>query len=165
MGCIISSIKNAFIPCSNLEKAVVHIPQIARGYVSNVYDGDTFTIVSYEGDCSSRMYKYRIRIRGIDCPEMRTKNKHEKEIAEIAQNEVHRLIYHKWVRLGNMKHDKYGRILADVSIGSIDLSRHLIAKRMAVPYFGKNKITPNNWKLYYLKQTSIISISELENKI
>lgn len=71
------------------------IPSIKHSaYVVKVYDGDTVTII-YENESDNCVYKSSVRIRGIDAPEMRTKNKIEKEIALKAKEEMSNLVYKK----------------------------------------------------------------------
>jgi len=125
------------------------IPSIKHSaYVVKVYDGDTVTII-YENESDNCVYKSSVRIRGIDAPEMRTKNKIEKEIALKAKEEMSNLVYKKYVKLENIDYDKYGRILADIYIKNINVSEYLIKKRLAVKYGGGTKQIPKDWKIFY----------------
>ena len=125
------------------------IPSIKHSaYVVKVYDGDTVTII-YENESDNCVYKSSVRIRGIDAPEMRTKNKIEKEIALKAKEEMTNLVYQKYIKLENIDYDKYGRILADIYIKNINVSEYLIKKRLAVKYGGGTKQIPKDWKIFY----------------
>lgn len=117
-------------------------------YVIKVYDGDTITIV-YENESDKKVYKGSLRLRGIDAPEIRTKNKNEKEIAQIAKNRLNTLVFNKYIRLEKIDYDKYGRILADIYVKNKNISDLLISERLGVKYDGGTKNTPNDWKKYY----------------
>ena len=127
------------------------VPPIDRGVVIKVYDGDTITIASKLPYPDSPLYRFSVRLNGIDCPEIKGKDKYEKECAQLAKEEMTNLILNKVVILKNVETEKYGRILADVYIGDLHLNKHLLIKRLAVFYDGGTKISPKNWMDYYLK--------------
>jgi endonuclease YncB( thermonuclease family) len=56
----------------------------------------------------SKLYKFSVRILGIDTPELKTKNVGEKELGIIARNALSDLILNKVVKLENVSYDKYG---------------------------------------------------------
>ena len=116
-----------------------------------MYDGDTITIASKLPYKSSPLYRFSVRLNGIDCPEMKGKDENEKECAQIAKKEMNDLIMNKMVTLKNVQTEKYGRILADVYIGDLHLNQHMIEKRLAVTYDGGTKMKPTNWMNYYCK--------------
>lgn len=124
-------------------------PPINSGYVIKVYDGDTITVASKLPYSKSPMYRWSVRIRGIDTPELRTKNSEEKTIAKIAQRSLSDMILNKTVDLKNIDTGKYGRVLADVYYKKINITEFMIVNRLAVPYFGKTKKTPKSWLNYY----------------
>jgi len=129
------------------------IPPIKKAYVIKVYDGDTFTIATtlpYD----KNIYRFSVRIRGIDCPELRTKNSNEKFVALLAKNFVISKILNKQVILRNIAYDKYGRLLADTFINKHNLANMLLQNNMAVTYDGGTKVCPKNWKIYYQKANS-----------
>jgi endonuclease YncB( thermonuclease family) len=123
------------------------IPPITFGKVVKVYDGDTITIAS-KLPKHSQTYRFSVRVNGIDCPEIRTKNNQEKEIAIIARDKLSQLILHQYVSLENVKTEKYGRILADVIYNDINISEYLISQRLAIPYNGGRK-EEFDWSSYY----------------
>ena len=55
------------------------IPPLTMGKVIKVYDGDTITIASKMPFENSPYYRFSVRLKGIDCPEIRTKNMEEKQ--------------------------------------------------------------------------------------
>ena len=124
------------------------IPHVYSGLVIKVYDGDTITIVGrITGD--PQLYKFNIRIAGIDCPEIRSKNENEKYVAILAREEVEKIILNKVVRLDGFSQEKYGRLLANVYINNTNIANLLIKKRLAVPYDGKKKTIIPDWKSFY----------------
>jgi endonuclease YncB( thermonuclease family) len=98
----------------------------------------------------SPLYRFSVRLRGIDCPEIKSKNKDETECAEIAKKVISDLVLHKMVTIKNLGTEKYGRILADVYIGDLNLNDFMLEKKLAVSYDGKTKVSPKNWLNYYL---------------
>ena len=125
-----------------------YIPEISSGRVVDVYDGDTFTIagrVAY----NPNLFKFSVRVRGIDTPEKRTKDENEKFVALKAQAYVEKIILGNMVELHSVDTDKYGRLLADVTCKGINIADGLIEKRMAVSYDGGTKKCPDNWKTFF----------------
>jgi endonuclease YncB( thermonuclease family) len=59
------------------------LPDIKYGQVIKVYDGDTITIATplFNGDEVPHIetYRFNIRLRGINTPELRTKNNQERK--------------------------------------------------------------------------------------
>ena len=125
------------------------IPPITNGRVIKCYDGDTITIASYLPYKKSKLYKFSVRINGIDCPEIRGKTENEKKCAFLAKSAVENKILNKIVTLENVGTEKYGRILADVIIDNISIGPWLIEQNLAVNYDGKTKHTPDDWLSYH----------------
>jgi len=136
-------------PPISWENTIPFKPPITGGIVIKVYDGDTITIASKLPYKSSPLYRWSVRIKGIDCPEMKTKNKNEKMVAEIAQCKLENMILHKNVKLENVSNDKYGRVLADVVYRKTSIGEFMIKNRLAVEYFGKTKEPPKDWLKFY----------------
>lgn len=122
---------------------------IQGGQVIKVYDGDTITIASKMPYPESPLYRFSVRLNGIDTPEIKGKNEDEKEIAKKARNELSALIMNKEITLKNVQSEKYGRILAEVYLGDICLNDWLIEKKFAVKYDGGTKQIPESWKTYH----------------
>lgn len=125
---------------------------IEGGRVIKVYDGDTITIASKLPIKKSPIYRFSVRLNGIDSPEMKGSNitDDEKIAAQEAKDFVTKLVLNKYVQLKNIQNEKYGRILADVYIGDIHLNQLLIKERHAVVYNGGTKIKPISWAKYKL---------------
>lgn len=130
---------------------IPYIPPITCGKVIKVYDGDTITIATklpYDG---SPIYRFSVRINGIDCPEMKTQDRNEQTCANIAKQKVCNMIFNKVVHLKNVKLEKYGRILADVYLQDISVGDMLCKCNLAVKYDGGTKKSPKDWLEYYNK--------------
>ena len=142
----------------NIKNTPAFIPDIKTGYVIKVYDGDTITIAApISHGITKKVFKFSVRIKGIDCPEMRTKDENEKEIAIKAKEYVSEMVLYKQVELSEISFDKYGRILAEVSIKNINISDKLIEKRLAIEYSGKTKNPPANWKSFHEGTSMLVS--------
>lgn len=142
---------NTFIPLNlNPRDVEKFIPIIRIARVIKVYDGDTITIAAYYPSYIERkLYKFSVRLSGIDCPEINSINKSERETAIKAKEFLHNLIYNQLVQLNNITLDKYGRLLAEVKLGDVSCNELLIKHRLAVKYDGKRKQTPSNWLHYH----------------
>jgi len=125
-----------------------YVPNITEGLVVKVYDGDTITIAG-RVQYNPTIYKFSVRILGIDTPEMKTKDENEKEIAKLARDHVHNIVYKKIVQLHDVSLDKYGRLLAHVTYNNKDIATSLIENRLAVEYDGGTKHCPSNWKDFH----------------
>ena len=123
---------------------------IKGGRVIKVYDCDTITIASKLSISDTELYRFSIRLNGIDTPEMKGKDvtEEEKDAAKNARDFVANLVLNKFVRLENISNEKYGRVLADVYIGDIYLNELLLKERYAVKYDGGTKKKPTSWLKY-----------------
>ena len=118
---------------------------IAAGHVIKVYDGDTITIASKMPYENSPLFRFNVRLNGIDTPEIKSKNENEKILAKKARDSLSQLIMNKHVTLQNVKNEKYGRILADVYLGELHLNKWMIDQSFGVAYDGKTKQAPLHW--------------------
>lgn len=115
------------------------VPNIILGKVIKVYDGDTITIATKLTNDMPEIYRFNVRLSGIDTPEIKSKNKNEKEKAKIVRDNLSDLILNKIVYVKNIKTEKYGRLLANVFYGDIDISEWLLEKSFALKYNGGTK--------------------------
>lgn len=118
---------------------VPFVPPVERGLVIKVYDGDTITIAAKLPIPNSPMYRFSVRLNGIDCPEIKGKDEAEKQCAQIARQAMSNLVMNKVVTLKNIQTEKYGRILADVYVDNLHLNQYMLDHKLAVPYNGKTK--------------------------
>lgn len=106
-----------------------------KAIITKVYDGDTLTA---DVDLGFKMWAKKIKLRliGIDTPEIRTKDPQEKALAIKARDRVRELCLGKEVIITTRKKGKYGRWLASVYIedGDLDIARFLIQEGLAKPY-------------------------------
>ncbi|MBL4907591.1 MAG: thermonuclease family protein [Sneathiella sp.] len=82
------------------------------GQVTDVYDGDSLTarISLWPG----QFVDAKVRIRGIDAPEIRGNCEFEKQKAIASRDFLRTQVFGNVIRLTNVKLEKYGRILAAV---------------------------------------------------
>lgn len=135
----------------NLKSLSQFVPPVYAGRVVKVYDGDTITLAAMIPCMGNEPFKFSVRLRGIDTPEMKTKDEDEREAAVIARDAVASMIDGKIVSLADVATDKYGRLLADVIMPSSgrSLSEWLIEQRHAVAYDGGTKYRPRSWLEYH----------------
>jgi len=109
----------------------------------NVHDGDTFK--ANLNNVSPFFSQILVRVRGIDTPEIYSKNPCEKAKA-IEAKELLVKILDKAVRvdLVNVGKDKYFRLLADVQADGVDVATEILKQKLARPYYGEAK-TAFNW--------------------
>lgn len=114
--------------------------------VIDVYDGDTITIqCCHANDSTNTLYSHKVRIMGIDTPEIKTKNPLEKELASHIRDEMSKLLLGKVVYVKQAEAvDKFGRILAHIvlyrkDVPPLNLTDWLISQRYAVAYGGSTK--------------------------
>ena len=145
-GCLFGSPtpsnNSALNPVKSPTKSIQFVPPITEGEVIHVYDGDTITLVSKLPYDASPLYRFSIRLAGIDCPEIKGKTEYERELAQEAKNALQKLILNKVVVLKNVKNEKYGRVLADVYLGDLHVNQWLLDNKYAVQYSGGTK---TNW--------------------
>jgi len=123
------------------------IAPIKQGVVIKVYDGDTITIASKLPYRKSPMYRFSVRLTGIDTAEMKTKNKDEMEMAKLARDKLSAKILNKTVSLKDVKREKYGRLLAKVYCDKLCLNEWMLEKKLAVSYDGGTKANVD-WKSF-----------------
>lgn len=136
------------------DDTVPFVPPFQMGIVIKVYDGDTLTIASKLPIPNSPLYRISVRLNGIDCPEMKSKNKDEHEHALLAKQLVESMVLNRVVCLENVKTEKYGRLLADVYTPErVHLNTLLVQRRLAVEYKGDTKQVVD-WKTYHNSEPS-----------
>ena len=124
---------------------VPFVPPVTYGKVIKVYDGDTITIASKLPYPSSPIYKFPVRLLGIDCPEIKGSTENEKNLAKSARDALSARINGKMVTLKNVGNEKYGRLLADVYLGDENMNQWMLDNNYAVKYDGGTKLRPDNW--------------------
>lgn len=102
-----------------------------KGKILRVIDGDTIEAAIFLGFNIS--IKKKIRILGIDAPEIRSKDENERKKAFKAKKRLEELFVDKDLVIKSKGFDKYGRCLAYVTtssgnVGEILLSEGLVTK-------------------------------------
>ena len=112
-------------------------PVLAK--VLNIYDGDTIDVLAKVWP--GHQINVRVRIRGIDAPEIRSKCSSEHSAALSARDRLREFIAGKPVLLTNIKGGKYfGRVLANVKTHSgQNVKNVLLASGLVRPYRGKKR--------------------------
>lgn len=97
--------------------------QVAIGDV-RIVDGDTFTLAGE-----------RIRILGIDAPETHPPNcANEARLGEAATDRLRQLMAAAPLRIDRRGRDTFGRTLARVNAGGVDVGAKLVAEGLAHVY-------------------------------
>ena len=107
--------------------------------VISVYDGDTFRV-----DIDSLPpivgKNIRIRLNGLDTPEIQGKCQYEKDLALKARDFVrNKLANAKEIKLTKLQRGKYFRVVADVMIDGVSLEQELLENKLAYKYTGGKK--------------------------
>jgi len=154
---VISKYTNSKVACSlsyereylnNIEykDTIAFVPPILYGKVIKVYDGDTITIAArlpFEG---SPIYRFSVRLAGIDSPEVKGGSLNETELALKSRDALSLLIFGKVIELKNNGKEKYGRLLADLYLDNLHINKWMIDNMYAVPYGGGKKNRPTEWE-------------------
>ena len=102
--------------------------------LESVYDGDTIT-VDIEGLHPLIGEDIKVRLRGIDAPEIRTKDPQEKAAAKKAKAFLGGLLMKaRSVQLRNVSRGKYFRIVADLYIDGENAADKLLAAKLVKVY-------------------------------
>jgi len=118
---------------------------ISFGKVIKVYDGDTITIANKLPIKNSPIYRFSVRLNGIDTPEIKSKHSWEQVCARQARDFLSSKILGKIVELKDIKNEKYGRVLATVYLNDKNINQLMIDKKHAIPYNGGTKCKPVEW--------------------
>jgi endonuclease YncB( thermonuclease family) len=147
LGLFIPSICKKTDPLKIIEwkETIKFVAPVTQCQVIKVYDGDTITVAAKLPYKDSPMYRFSVRLNGIDSPEIKGKTEEEKVAAKKAQQALEELILHKMVILKNVDTEKYGRLLADVYLQDLHLNQYMLDNKYAVPYDGGTKKCPESW--------------------
>ena len=116
-----------------------------KATIEKVYDGDTFTKVTIDLGWNV-LIKTKIRLAGINCPEIRTKDKNEKELGLKAKEFTKNFVEDKEVLVHTIKTGKFGRILCEVFVNGKSLNKALVKVGLAREYFGGKRTSWFNEK-------------------
>lgn len=106
--------------------------------VVRTVDGDTFLARVHRRD--GRDLLARVRLRGIDAPEMKASCQSELDKAEAATDALRNLLGQGGVTIYNLGSEKYGRVLADVATKrTANVSAAMLAGGYARSYNGGHR--------------------------
>ncbi|HEX8547955.1 MAG TPA: thermonuclease family protein [Cytophagaceae bacterium] len=97
------------------------------GRVIRVLDGDTIEVLTDDKKT------VRIRLNGIDCPE---KNQ---DFGNVAKEFTSKMVFGKEVEVDSIGTDRYGRTIANIICGSINLNQELVKNGLAWHYVKYSK--------------------------
>lgn len=109
--------------------------------LTEVYDGDTIT-VDIDLGFDVWLRRQRVRLAGIDAPEIRARDAEEKRMAVLARERLSAVLAQRGgrpLRLVVQEYnatEKYGRILGRVFADGVDAAQVLLAERLVKPYDG-----------------------------
>lgn len=96
----------------------------------SVYDGDTF-----------RVGKESIRVLHIDAPEIKGRCAAERRMAQASKGELIRILASGKLTITRDGTDRYGRSLATIDVGGLDVGGQMIESGAARPWRGHRE----NW--------------------
>jgi|TARA_R110000796_G_scaffold50909_8_gene120238 micrococcal nuclease len=106
--------------------------------IHSVYDGDTFRAFLPPHNKESQ----RVRLRGVDTPEIKGQCKSESDNAIRARDFVRLYLSRaKLIELKSVGRDKYKRVLADVHVDGVNLAQVLINNKLGRKWRGRRE----NW--------------------
>ena len=109
-------------------------------FCTEVYDGDSITVAF---DTFGTVQRHKVRVVGVDTPEIRGGTPETKAAAVSARDFVRSLVHGKICMLHCEKFDKYGRLLARVGVDvdgvEADLSELILAGGYGYSYDGGAK--------------------------
>ena len=132
------------IRASNINPRDRFVPPIKYGLVLKVIDGDTIKIASVI--FPNVVSVFNVRLKRIDAPELTSKKKWQKQAAHYIKDKLQDMLQDKMVELEDVTLDKYGRVLAEVKFGEINVSTWLLKSGFAINYKSKKRIGKINWR-------------------
>jgi len=133
-----------FVSCLIIALSAQAKPQygtVTVSKVTSVYDGDTFR-VNIDSLPPIVGKNIRIRVNGVDTPEIRGKCQYEKNLALKARDFVRgKLANAKEIKLTNLQRGKYFRVVANVLVDGVSLEQELLDNELAYEYSGGKKLS------------------------
>lgn len=110
-----------------------------------VIDGDTIE-VDIDLGFDNWIFKERVRLDNLDCPEIRTRDLVEKEFGVLASSRVYELLFENSTKEHILfskeyhRRDGFGRVIGDILINGTDSLRDtLINERHGVPWLPNDR--------------------------
>ena len=141
-----SPVQNIYKDCTDENTPYYSYENVKKEVkVLRIIDGDTVDI-AYNHEEMRRIFKYRVRLYGIDTPEKRPPKSNPNRDKEIAASLVSKnALIERLKESDNMvialfyKPDKYGRLLATFYDKKGDINKWMVDSGYAYEYFGKTK--------------------------
>jgi micrococcal nuclease len=106
--------------------------------VHEIIDGDTLDVSIDLGFHIQHII--RLRLYGIDTPELKSKDVNERQLANLAAKKLIDLLEGKVVTVKTHKSsDKYGRYLAEIIHDGVNINKLLLTEGLAKEYYGGKK--------------------------
>ena len=125
---------------------LIALPVLSQPITSNFYkavfvrvvDGDTIKV---NLPCSYKMFcrNISVRVAGVDCPEIHSKDKQERQQAQAAKYFTRAFLQGHNITLKGCRKGTYFRIVCAVLADGKDLSVALLDAGLAIPYDGGEK--------------------------
>ena len=111
--------------------------------IKRVIDGDTLIVKAKIW--LDQELTVRVRLSGINAPELKSHDPHHRQLAIEAANILQKLTSGRQITLRNIRRGKYaGRVIADAYLNNgIQLSQYLLDHGLAVPYGQRFKTRHN----------------------
>lgn len=115
--------------------------------VLKIVDGDTIDCIVDLG--FDMMMEARIRLAGIDAPELRTRDTEEKKFGMYAKEWLLNKLNGDIIVTTEYDNEKgkYGRILGTIWVDGVNINHQMITENVAVAYTGGNKEELENMHL------------------
>ena len=104
------------------------LPREIEGFVIRVTDGDTITVATTAGS------KSRVRLYGIDAPEIRHKDRPGQAYGRESRVALKEKAYRMPVRVEIVDVDSYGRLVGVVFLGRRNINAEMVAEGYAWAY-------------------------------
>jgi micrococcal nuclease len=102
----------------------------------NVYDGDTFKC-DIDLGFSIILKKQAIRLSGINCPELRTKDKREKALGYEAKEKLIEILDEAYeITLQSLGKGKFGRVISIIYADGYNVNDMMVESGLARAYDG-----------------------------
>lgn len=165
MGCCLSQDNIIATPEDNFQD-IASCPQgNFPGYITRVIDGDTVeavielpsqTDVNCCGFPAMRpvyLVRWRVRMLGIDAPELHSRDPYEQRTAQISKTLLERYVLHKHVTINIRGWDKYGgRIVGTLFHDNVNVNAWCLSEGIVRHYNGGRKV---EWTLPELRRIEL----------
>ena len=117
--------KAPVVQTQEIPESVPGSEKILVGKVINVYDGDTLTLVTGQGESAK---KCKIRFFGIDAPEAK------QDYGEVSRDSLREKVLNKEVKVEVVSIDRYQRYVGKIFVGSRYINREMVSEGSAWYY-------------------------------